>query len=206
MKRILIRGALILAPLAVLGAVVAPRAGTFLVVQDPLEKADAIIVLGGSMYERPLEAVDLYNAGWASRIYLIREMADWGEVELIKRGVPYTTIVGLQIDTLVKVGMPRDVIGVLEPSVSTAHESWRVRQLVTEQQLARIIIVTSQQHTRRTRLVMNRRLRDLGTRVIVRASKYDRSDVVHWWRDRATLRFTLFEMQRLFGYWIGAAD
>lgn len=206
MKRILIRGALVLVPLAVLGALAFQRVGAFLVVQDPLEKSDAIVVLGGSMYERPLEALDLYNAGWAPRIYLIREIADWGEAELIKRGVPYTTTVNLQIDTLARMGLPRDVIGVLQPSASTAQESWRVRQLVTEQRLASVIIVTSQQHTRRTRLVMNRRLRDFGTRVIVRASKYDRSDVVHWWRDRGTLRFTLFETQRLFGYWLGIAD
>ena len=70
----------------------------------------------------------------------------------------------------------------------------------------RVIIVTSKQHTRRARLVMSRRLAGTGVKVIMRASRYDRTDVEHWWRNRSTLRFTLFESQRLFGYWIGVAD
>jgi hypothetical protein len=40
----------------------------------------------------------------------------------------------------------------------------------------------------------------------VRASRYDRTDTEGWWHNRSTLRFTLFETQRLFGYWIGVAD
>jgi hypothetical protein len=40
----------------------------------------------------------------------------------------------------------------------------------------------------------------------VRPSRYDRSNVERWWSERATLRFTLFETQRLLGYWLGLAD
>jgi hypothetical protein len=42
--------------------------------------------------------------------------------------------------------------------------------------------------------------------VRVRYSRYDRTDTARWWRQRSSLRFTLFEMQRLLGYWIGVAD
>ena len=54
--------------------------------------------------------------------------------------------------------------------------------------------------------MINRRMRDIGVKVIVRPSRYDRSNVDRWWTERSTLRFTLFETQRLFGYWIGLAD
>jgi hypothetical protein len=40
----------------------------------------------------------------------------------------------------------------------------------------------------------------------MRPSRYDLTDAERWWRSRATVRFTLFELQRLFGYWIGVAD
>ncbi|MNC91585.1 hypothetical protein D3C83_78730 [compost metagenome] len=53
---------------------------------------------------------------------------------------------------------------------------------------------------------MNRRLGPAGVSVIVRASRYDRTEADVWWRNRSTLRFTLFESQRLLGYWIGVAD
>ena len=76
MKRSLIRLAALAAVLLVVAAVAAPRLGAWLVVEDPLQKADAIFVLGGTMFERPLEAVDLYHEGWAPRLLLMRKIAD----------------------------------------------------------------------------------------------------------------------------------
>ncbi|HEX4914440.1 MAG TPA: YdcF family protein, partial [Vicinamibacterales bacterium] len=181
MKRLLRRGALIAAPLFLILALLVPRAGAWLVVADPLEKSDAIVVLGGTMYERPLEAIDLLNDGWAPRIYLFREIADWGEVELLKRGVPYTRSVDVQIDAMVRLGVRRDAIQVLDQANSTAEESIHVRRLVTREKYSRVIVVTSKQHTRRARLVMRRRLDGSGTQVIVRPSRYDLSPIDRWW-------------------------
>jgi uncharacterized SAM-binding protein YcdF (DUF218 family) len=206
LKRLLRRGALIAAPLILILALLLPRAGAWLVVADRLEKSDAIVVLGGTMYERPLEAIELLNDGWAPRIYLFREIADWGEVELLKRGVPYTRSVDVQIDAMVRLGVPRDAIRVLDQANSTAEESTHVLGLVTREKYSRVIVVTSKQHTRRARLVMRRRLDGTGVEVIVRPSRYDLSPVDRWWSNRSTLRFTVFEAQRLLGYWIGIAD
>lgn len=206
MKRYLIRGALVLAPILLLSAVTLPRLGSWLVVQDPLAKSDAIIVLGGTMYERQLEAVDLYTEGWAPRIYLFREVIDWGELALLERGIAYTTVVDLQIDAMLRLGIPRDAIRILDRAGSTSEEADFVRRLATSEKLSRVIIVSSKQHTRRVRLVMRRKLAGTGAEVVVRPSRYDRSNVEQWWTRRATLRFTLFETQRLFGYWIGVAD
>ena len=206
LKAIVRRGALAAAIFLLIAAILIPRAGAWLVVADPLVKADAIIVLGGTMYERQLEAVDLFHDQWAPRIYLFREIADWGEVELLKRGIAYTRSVDVQIDAMLRLGVPRDAIHVLDQANSTAEESTHVLNLVTQQNYSRVIIVTSKQHTRRARLVMRRRLDGTATQVIVRGSRYDLSDVDRWWANRSTLRFTLFETQRLLGYWIGVAD
>jgi len=205
-KRILIRGAIVAAVFLLLGALTLPRLGAWLVVEDPLQKADAIVVLGGTMYERQLEAVDLYLAGMAPRVYLFREVSDWGERELIARKIPIVRAVDVQIDAMVKLGVPRDAIYILDEAGSTANEADHVFALVTAERFSRVIVVTSKQHTRRAHLVMNRRLASSGTAVIVRSSRYDKADVDQWWASRSTLRFTLFESQRLFGYWIGLAD
>jgi uncharacterized SAM-binding protein YcdF (DUF218 family) len=205
-KRHLIRAAGVLAVLLILAGVAFSRLGAFLVVSDPLQKADAIVVLGGTMYERPLEAVDLYKAGMAPRICLFREIADYGERELIARGVPFLRAVDVQVDALEKLGVPRSAITILDEANSTADEASHVLELVTRDHLSRIIIVTSKQHTRRARLVMRRRLAATGVTVMVTPTTYDKSDAEHWWRERSTLRFTLFESQRLLAYWIGAAD
>lgn len=206
MKRILIRGAIVAAAFLLLGAVTLPRLGAWLVVEDPLQKADAIVVLGGTMYERPLEAVELFKEGWAPRVFLIREISDWGEATLIARGIPYTAAVTLQADVIERLGVPRTAITVLEPADNTAQESAHVLALATREKFSRVIVITSKQHTRRARLVFNRRLAPAGVAVVMRATRYDRSDVDRWWANRGTLRFTLFETQRLFAYWIGVAD
>ena len=206
LKRFLKRGAIAALPLLLFAAFALPRAGSWLVVQDPLEKADAVYVLGGTLYERPLEAVDLYREGWAPRIMLVRQMADFGEAELVKRGLPYPREVDVQIDVLGRLGIPRDAIVIIDPADSTADEADHLRAVVTRDRLSRVIVVTSKQHTRRARMVMRRRLDGAGTQLIMRYSRYDRSDVDRWWARRGTLRFTLFEYQRLFGYWTGLAD
>jgi uncharacterized SAM-binding protein YcdF (DUF218 family) len=105
-----------------------------------------------------------------------------------------------------RLGVDPQAIHVLNEAGSTAEEATQVFDLATREKFARLIIVTSKQHTRRARLVMTRRLDGLGVQVIMRASRYDKSDVDRWWKNRSTLRFTLFETQRLFGYWIGVAD
>lgn len=205
-KRFLRRGAIVLAPIFLISLFLLRGLGSWLVVQDPLDHAEAIVVLGGTMYERQMEAVDLFKDGWAPRIYVLREIADWGEAELIARGIPYMRSVDMQVDTMQKLGVPADRITILDPAYSTAEEAQILLQLATAEKLTRLIIVTSKQHTRRSRLVMNRRLTPAGVSVIVRASRYDRTDTAGWWHNRSTLRFTLFETQRLFGYWIGVAD
>lgn len=205
-KRLLVRSVLIVGALALVSLYPLSRAGAFLVVEDPLEKADGIVILGGTIYERQMEGVELFKEGYAPRVFLMREIQDWGEIELIKRGMTYLHMVDVQVDAMVRLGVPREAITILDQADSTAQEADYVHKLVTEQHLSRVIVVTSKQHTRRARLVMNRRVRGTGAGIIVRASRYDREDAEHWWRNRGTLRFTLFESQRLFLYWIGAAD
>src|SRR5262245_42771496 len=164
------------------------------------------MILGGTMYERQLEAVELFKDGWAPRLFLLREISDWGEVELKNRGFEYLTMVDVQVDAMERLGVPRDRITILDRANSTAQEADILRDLARREKFSTVIIVTSKQHTRRARLVMNRRMRDIGVNVIVRSSRYDRANVDRWWTERATLRFTLFETQRLIAYWIGLAD
>jgi uncharacterized SAM-binding protein YcdF (DUF218 family) len=204
--RRLIRITAIVVPLALLMLFGLPKLGTFLVVEDPLDKADAIFVLGGTRFERPLEAVDLFNEGWAPQILLFRVVKDFGEVELLKRGFAFPLESDVQSDALRRMGVPADKVIVLGEKDSTKDEALEIRDQVVAHNWKKIIVVTSKQHTRRARLVINRRLQGTGTRIIMRASRYDRTDPVVWWDDRPTLRFTLFETQRLLGYWLGLAD
>jgi uncharacterized SAM-binding protein YcdF (DUF218 family) len=180
--------------------------GSFLVREDPLQKADAIFVLGGTRFERPLEAVDLYNEGWAPRIMIFRQVKDFGEQELLRRGFEFPLESDVQAEALRRLGVPAEAIAILGERDNTKDEAQEIHDQVVQHHWTRIIVVTSKQHTRRARLVVSRRLSGTGAAVVMRGSRYDRSDPAHWWRDRPTLRFTLFESQRLLGYWVGLAD
>jgi len=206
LKRFLIRLAALAAFLLIVAAVAAPRLGAWLVVEDPLQQADAIFVLGGTLFERPLEAVDLYHEGWAPRLLLMRQIADNGEIELRRRGIQYQREIDVQVDVLTRLGVPRSAIEILDEQDSTKDEADTLRAIVVARQWSRVIVVTSKQHTRRARLVMNRRLSDTNGQVMLRASRYDDTKVEGWWRERGTLRFTLFETQRLIAYWLRIAD
>jgi len=206
LKRLLVRLAALAAFLLIVAALTAPRLGAWLVVEDPLQKADAIFVLGGTLFERPLEAVDLYHEGWAPRLLLMRQIADDGEAELRRRGVVYQREIDVQVDVLMRLGVPRAAIEILAEQDSTKDEADALRAVVVANRWPRVIVVTSKQHTRRARLVMNRRVAGTGAQVILRASRYDKTDVDRWWRQRGTLRFTLFETQRLIAYWLHLAD
>jgi uncharacterized SAM-binding protein YcdF (DUF218 family) len=206
LKRLLARSAIILAPIVLVTGLLSYHAGGWLVVEDPLEKADAIFVLGGTRLERPLEAYDLYQEGWAPRILLFRVVSDYGEAELMKRGFPFPLESDMQKDVLTRLGAPEGTVVVLSEQDSTKDEALEVRKAVDANGWKTIIVVTSKQHTRRARLVISRRLAGTNVKVIMRASRYDLTDADHWWRNRATVRFTIFETQRLLGYWIGLGD
>ena len=206
MKRFLRRSAIVLAPVLLIGIFALRGLGSWLVVQDPLAKADAIFVLGGTRFERPLEAVELYKAGWAPRIALMRQVSDYGEVHLMQQGIPYPREVDAQVDVMVRLGVPQSAITIFNEANSTAEEADTLYEAATANHWSSVIIVTSKQHTRRARLVMTRRTAPIGLTVVTRYSRYDQADTDRWWTNRSVLRFTLFETQRLFGYWIGVAD
>src|SRR6266404_3248398 len=49
--------------------------GSFLIVEDSLQPAAAIVALGGQAPFRQIEAAKLYHAGWAPQVFVVREGA-----------------------------------------------------------------------------------------------------------------------------------
>ena len=67
-KKILSVLVILLAFFILLGLFVVPNLGQWLVVNDEVKESDIIVVLMGSVYDRILEAVDLYDEGYSDRI------------------------------------------------------------------------------------------------------------------------------------------
>lgn len=104
----------------------------YLVVSVPMERADAIIVLGGEPLARPLEAARLYKAGVARRIFVsgVGDAARNRQI-LMEAGVPAAAIT-------------------MEPcAVSTYTNATLLKPLLEAAKIRSALIVTSPFHTRR---------------------------------------------------------
>jgi uncharacterized SAM-binding protein YcdF (DUF218 family) len=181
--------------------------GRYLQHEDPLVKADAIFVLSGTRAERPLEAMDLYNQGWAPVIVLSPGRPEPAEFLVRSRGIRFPSEVELERDALVQLGVPRTAIIATNGYVdNTAQEANLLRAMVKVNRWRRVIIVSSKFHTRRAAFAFRRGLDGTGAEVIMRASKYDPSDPARWWRTRADFRFASSEFQKLLAYRLGLGE
>ena len=178
--------------------------GRFLQHDDPLQKADAILMLGGARAERCLEAYELYQAGYAPLIVLSPGRLEQAERLLRERGVRLPREVDLQRDVLQQLGVPADRTLMLSVAVdNTAQEAEALHDLVRARGWRRVIVVTSKYHTRRSRFGFGREFAGSGTDIIVRSSRFDASDPAHWWRARPDVRFVLEEWGKLIAYRLG---
>ena len=62
--------------------------GAWLVVEDPLAPARAVVALGGEVPFRAMEAASIYRQGWASEVWLTRPPQDAGDVALRRTRYP----------------------------------------------------------------------------------------------------------------------
>jgi uncharacterized SAM-binding protein YcdF (DUF218 family) len=198
------RTALMLAVLAAAaGSVVLVGAGRLLVVGDPLPtRADAIVVLAGSIPDRALEAADLYRSGVAPVVVVTRERLPRGEASLLARGVRLPEGDTLTLAALQGLGVPREAIHVLRRRTrSTESEAATIARWACGRHLRRVVVVTSRYHTRRARLILRRSLGP-GVALAIRPSRYDGFAAAAWWHDRRDAKSVLSEYQKLTHYWL----
>jgi len=180
------------------------NAGRYLAHEDTLIRADAIVVLAGSDIERPLDAADLYNAGYARRIVLTRETVEPAMDVLRQRGIMPPFEVEWQKSVLVQLGAPADAV-IIPPRVhdNTAQEAQTLRGLAAEHAWRRVIVITSKYHLRRAGLAFHRELRGTGIEIVMRGTRYDRARPERWWSRRADIRWLLSEVPKLIAYRLG---
>src|SRR5687768_14311295 len=166
----------------VLAAAACPRAGRFLVVEEPLQPADALVVLGGSWADRWLEAAELYRERLAPAILLSPGIIEPAEGRLRAMGISFPARTDLVRDALVQMKIPAAAISTFPQSVdNTADEALRAREAAERNGWKSLIVVTSKYHTRRARFAFERELRGSGIVVQVRGSRFDEIQPDGWW-------------------------
>ena len=173
--------------------------GGFLVVEDPLRKADMIVCLMGRPVERGLAAADLFQEGLAPKVFFAREKAPDGYDLLKERDVRYPLSRDLLKMVLEASGVPPSACDGVDRVVdSTRDEAALVRDVCSKAGYHAVIVVTSPTHTRRAGSIFRRALEDTGIEVMVAASKYSGFRAADWWRTERYVESVVLEYQKLF--------
>jgi uncharacterized SAM-binding protein YcdF (DUF218 family) len=190
-----------LAVVLILALVVVLGVGRWLVVEDSLEKAQAIVVLSGRIPIRAIEAARLYRAGYASQIWLTRPVEPAGSLEAL--GIPYSGEDFFNARVLEHEGVPSSAIRVLAPPINnTADEVRAIAAELRRENGSAVIIVTTKAHTRRVHRLWQQ-LASGQSRAIVRAAVGDPFDPVHWWRTTGDALDVVREVLGVLNAWAG---
>lgn len=178
--------------------------GRFMAPEDPLQRADAIFVLAGTLAERPLEAADLYLEGYAPVILVTQEYPEYALRQAIRRGARIPSRAELNHTVLRQVGIPEAAL-VLPPQAhdNTAEEAQTLRREALQRKWKRVIVVSSKYHMRRVALICRRALADTGVEIVLRGSRYDLSTPERWWARRSDIRWLLSEVPKFSAYVLG---
>ncbi|MGH9691257.1 MAG: YdcF family protein [Candidatus Acidiferrales bacterium] len=159
-------------------------AGGFWVVDETPQTSDAIVILGDDNFhaDRASRAAELFKAGLAPRVVasgrylrLYLSIAELEEHDLTDRGVPAAAIVLLA-----------------HHATDTREEAVAISQLISSRGWKRVILVTSNYHTRRSEYICER-IFPAGTVLTVVAAKDSEYDPGKWWWTRQGIKLFFHE-------------
>lgn len=154
-------------------------AGSFLNVTEEPRPADLIFILGGDMHIRPSAAAELYRDGFAPRIVMSRVEDTPGSAMGI-----YPNETDASVMLLTRLGVPDSAIVMLKTPggvTSTREEADQLHQYLDRHPASRVLVVTSDYHTRRTRWLMESEMSDLPTEFSMYGATPE-FDASNWWR------------------------
>ena len=171
--------------LIVLGVFALSRAGVSLSVSDPLQPADAIIVINGRVPFRAMKGADLYKQRLAPEVWLTVGNRNSAEVEMEKLGVHPTLEHIYSQAVLEKLGVPSAAIHVIPGrNNNTAMEMKTIATFARQRNAARVILVTSSYHSRRVRSLWHRLVGE-SPQAVVQFTEAEPFNAGRWWKDTA---------------------
>jgi uncharacterized SAM-binding protein YcdF (DUF218 family) len=177
--------------------------GQYLITEDPLEKADAIILLGGSVPDRTLEAIDIYKGGYAPLIVFTMGPKPEGYDELISLGIKLPEGHDFSKLIAIKLGVPESDLVTIEKRADSTYGELQIiyNDFLKKNNIKSVILVTSKYHTTRAKIIFED-VTNGEIKVITRPSKYDSFDPKRWWAERNYRRQTVFEYQKLLHHYL----
>ena len=162
----------------------------YLVVQDKLEKADVIIVLGGDNNgERVSQGIRLYKEGFAKHLLMSGGSLAWKLTcaQWMKRQA-------------VESGVPAAVILLQDRSRSTIEDAKFSLPIIKNYGFKSVILVTSPTHSRRAAKVFRRVFPREGIKVIIYPAQKSEFNPHLWWTRHEDTAYVVWEYVSLVLY------
>ena len=155
------------------------------IVNEPAAKADAIVVLGDDNFyaDRATHAAELFRQGAAPVV-----------VASGRRLRPSAGIVELMVHDLTERGVPKEsILPLPSDSQNTREEATTIGRFAAEHHWKRLIVVTSNFHTRRARYIFEKVL-PAGMEISIASARDGDFDPERWWEKRQSIKDFLGEL------------
>ncbi len=166
--------------------------GTWLAVEDPLEKVDAIVAISGDTGARADTAITLWKAGWAPIIVFSGAAIDPDSVssaEIMRREA-------------LRQGVPESAVLVEGASTTTEENAAEVAKLMVGRKLHSAILVTSPYHQRRAAFEFHRAFEPRGLIFRNYPARDPEWNAFLWWRQEPVRSRTLLELVKLGAFYL----
>jgi uncharacterized SAM-binding protein YcdF (DUF218 family) len=167
-------------------------AGDYLVQADPPQKADVAVVLAGDGWgHRILTAAQLERDGYVPKVIVSGTDGAYGKYEC-----------DLAIPFAVRHGFPEASFMHMEHHArSTLEEARAVVPELRRLGYKRILVVTSNYHTRRSRQIFQKEAPDLTILMGAAPDEFYTAD--GWWHNREAQKTLFTEYEKLLANWLG---
>jgi len=164
-------------------------AGGWLVVEDTVEKSDAIVILSDDNFyaDRATRAAELYRQNLAPTV--------------VASGIrlrPYAGISELMSHDLIERGVPKErIVSFPQDADNTREEAEALKTLVAQKGWKSIIIVTSNYHTRRARYIFHK-VFPSDIKIAMASARDADFDPSNWYQHRRAVKRFEHEVLGLF--------
>jgi uncharacterized SAM-binding protein YcdF (DUF218 family) len=187
----------LLAPLAL------ARVGKWLMVDDPLQSARAIVVFGGGLPFRAMEAARVYQQGLAREVWLTQEVIYPEDLALARLGIAPPAEYEYNRRVLERLGVPREAIRLLDGrNANTAEEVRTIARELKARAGDRVILITSKYHARRVKVIWHAFFGN-HPEAIVRYTPDDPFEPDRWWHNTQDALAVSREVFGLINAWVG---
>ena len=182
---------------------------SWLDVGEAPRRADYVMVLNGGEDTRPFAAAALVTAGWAPRVLVTKTAPTPGVIDGI---LPAYHEINRRV--FLKRGVPAANITILPGAATTTYdEAKALAAFLQDRPDARVLVVTNDCHTRRSRWVFARVLGERAGQVSFVSAPTDEFPMDRWWQSQLGLLAVATEYPKLafyaaiygcLGYWLAA--